>query len=56
MPISQKPKDVLHTMDMPSKNLTFLSNYLRQGNKKSTPKFSKQAMINEVSISQNLQN
>ena len=34
MPISQKLKDVFHTMDMPSKNLTFLIIYLGQRNKK----------------------
>ena len=55
MPISQKPKDVLHTTDAPSKNVTFLSHNLRQRNEKNTPKVSKQAFINDVNISQNLQ-
>ena len=54
MPISQKPKDVLHTTDMPSKKITFLSHNLDQKNTKK--KVSKQACINEVNISQNLQN
>ena len=57
MPISQKPKDVWHTADVPSKNLTFLSHYLgQQQQQKITHKVSKQACINGVSISQNLQN
>ena len=33
MPNSQKPKDVLHTTDVPSKNLTFLNQNLGQKNK-----------------------
>ena len=53
MPISQKSKDVLHTTDVPSKNCTFLSHYLGE---KNTHKVSKQACINDASISQNLQN
>ena len=53
MPISQKPKDVLRTTDVPSKNLNFLSHNLGQ---KNTHKVSKQAYINDVSISQHLQN
>ena len=56
MHISQKPKDVLHTTDVPSKNLTFLSHNRGQRKEKNTHKVSKQACINDVSISQNLQN
>ena len=56
MPIYQKPKDVLHTTDVPSKNLIFLSHYLGQNKQKNTHKVSKQACINVVGISQNLQN
>ena len=33
MPISQKPKNVLHTMDVPGKNLIFLSHNLGQPQK-----------------------
>ena len=57
MPISQKSKDVLHTTDVPIENLTFWSSNREQRNlKKNTPKVSKQACINDVSFSQNLQN
>ena len=34
MPISHKPKRVLHTMDVPSKNLTILSHNQGQKTKK----------------------
>ena len=34
MHISQKPKDVLHTTDVPSKNFTFFNHKLGQRNKK----------------------
>jgi hypothetical protein len=34
MPNSQKPKDVLHTMDVPSKNLIFLTHNLGQEEEK----------------------
>ena len=54
MPISQKPKYVLHTTDVPIKNFKFLSYNLDQRNKKNTHKVSKQACLNDVSISQNL--
>ena len=51
MHISQKPKDVLHTTDVPSKNFTFFNHNLGQRNKKIHKKVSKQAYINDVSIS-----
>ena len=56
MPISQKPKDVLHTTDVPGKKLTFLSHNLGQRNNKNTHIVSKQACINDIRILQNLQN
>ena len=57
MAVSQKPKDVLHTTDVPGKNLIFVSDNLGQKTKqKITHNISKQACVNDLSISQNLQN
>ena len=56
MPISQKPKDVLHNVDVPIKCLTFLSNDIEKKKNNNVSKVSKQAMLNNVSLSKNLPN
>ena len=56
MPISQKPKDLLHNVDVPIKSLTFLSNNIENKKILINSKVSKKACINDVSLSQNLQN
>ena len=53
MPLSQKPKDVLHNVDVPIKSFTFLSNDIEEI---FFSKVFKQACIFDESISQNLQN
>ena len=56
MPISQKPKDVLHITDMQIKYLKLFSQNLGIINLKNAMKVSKAASINDISLFKNLHN
>ena len=56
MGISQEHENVLHVVYMPSITLTILNNTNQKPKLKTALKVSKQAGINNVKISQNLQN
>ena len=56
MHISQKPKDILPIVDVPSKTLTILNNRKEKIKLKNASKVLSQEYINNANISQNIKN